>query len=169
MRLGIAYFLNSFAYLTGPPVSGALLGSQNRWVRPIIFSAVCPIRSLQGRCHQGYLLSITKVVLLAGEVPSLLIARMLQAKRKGTRYVWTKLVTCTIHHANISNKPCYSVSFAAPSLSLSPISQPNAFMSAWISTSWIYMGGCVITATISASTSNHVPVIPGMMPLKVPS
>ncbi|KIM75300.1 hypothetical protein PILCRDRAFT_680559 [Piloderma croceum F 1598] len=66
MRLGVAYFLNSFAYLAGPPVSGALLGSQNRWVRPIIFSAV---------------------VLLAGVVPVLLIARMLQAKRKGTQYV----------------------------------------------------------------------------------
>jgi hypothetical protein len=87
MRLGVAYFLNSFAYLAGPPISGVLLGSQNRWVRPIIFSAVCPICSLQGRCYQGCLLPITKVVLLAGVVPVLLIARMLQAKRKGTQYV----------------------------------------------------------------------------------
>ncbi|KIM82760.1 hypothetical protein PILCRDRAFT_820057 [Piloderma croceum F 1598] len=37
MRIGVSYFINSFGFLTGPPISGALLGSQINWDKPIIF------------------------------------------------------------------------------------------------------------------------------------
>jgi hypothetical protein len=45
-RIGVSYFINSFGFLTGPPISGALLGSQINWDKPIIFGGVCSIRSL---------------------------------------------------------------------------------------------------------------------------
>jgi hypothetical protein len=44
-RIGVAYFVNSFAFLTGPPISGALLGSQINWDKPAIFGGVCVIFS----------------------------------------------------------------------------------------------------------------------------
>ncbi|KAH9949495.1 major facilitator superfamily domain-containing protein [Amylocystis lapponica] len=40
LRIGVSYFLTSFALLTGTPIDGALLGPELRWDRPIIFSAV---------------------------------------------------------------------------------------------------------------------------------
>ncbi|KAF8229643.1 MFS general substrate transporter [Tricholoma matsutake] len=42
MRMGVAYFLLSWAYLIGPPISGALLDSGGgvHWSNPIIFSGV---------------------------------------------------------------------------------------------------------------------------------
>jgi len=45
MRIGVSYFINSFGFLTGPPISGALLGSQIDWNKPVIFGGVCPILS----------------------------------------------------------------------------------------------------------------------------
>jgi hypothetical protein len=44
-RIGIAYFVNSFAFLTGPPISGALLGNQINWDKPAIFGGVCIVLS----------------------------------------------------------------------------------------------------------------------------
>ena len=38
--MGLAYFVTSFSYLTGPPISGALLTTQNHWSKPIIFNGV---------------------------------------------------------------------------------------------------------------------------------
>ncbi|KIM82773.1 hypothetical protein PILCRDRAFT_70181 [Piloderma croceum F 1598] len=39
-RIGVAYFVNSFTFLTGPPISGTLLGSQINWDKPAIFGGV---------------------------------------------------------------------------------------------------------------------------------
>ncbi|EPS94262.1 hypothetical protein FOMPIDRAFT_130368 [Fomitopsis schrenkii] len=40
LRIGFAYFLVSFAILTGSPIDGALLGEQRHWANSIIFSGV---------------------------------------------------------------------------------------------------------------------------------
>ncbi|KZT05812.1 MFS general substrate transporter [Laetiporus sulphureus 93-53] len=40
VRLGAAYFMGSLAFLTGTPINGALLGSDDRWYRPTVFSGV---------------------------------------------------------------------------------------------------------------------------------
>jgi len=40
IRMGLSYFLTSFALLTGTPISGALLGTDVHWFRPIVFSGV---------------------------------------------------------------------------------------------------------------------------------
>jgi len=63
VRLGLAYFVASFAFLTGTPISGALLGSGVHWYKPIIFSAV---------------------VLLAGS-GIVGVARMMYSSRRGTQ------------------------------------------------------------------------------------
>ncbi|KAJ7224117.1 MFS general substrate transporter [Mycena pura] len=41
LRIGVAFSTNSFAALVGIPIAGALLTSELRWERAIIFSAVC--------------------------------------------------------------------------------------------------------------------------------
>ncbi|PCH34806.1 MFS general substrate transporter [Wolfiporia cocos MD-104 SS10] len=60
LRLGVIYFVTSFALLTGTPISGALLDVHNQWPGPIIFNAV---------------------VLISGSV-FMLISRQILAKRK---------------------------------------------------------------------------------------
>ncbi|KAH9942699.1 MFS general substrate transporter [Amylocystis lapponica] len=40
VRIGLCYFIISFAILTGTPITGALLSSKDQWSRPIIFSGV---------------------------------------------------------------------------------------------------------------------------------
>jgi len=51
VRFGFAYFLTAFGALTGPPIAGALIGSNliggpNAWAKPIIFSAVSTLGGL---------------------------------------------------------------------------------------------------------------------------
>ncbi|EED79616.1 predicted protein [Postia placenta Mad-698-R] len=67
MSLGLAYFISSFAFLTGAPIDGALLGNVNdpRWYRPTVFSGA---------------------VLMVGAV-FFTSARFLLVKRRGTNYV----------------------------------------------------------------------------------
>ncbi|KAF8518899.1 MFS general substrate transporter [Gautieria morchelliformis] len=65
VRMGFSYFLCSFAFLTGTPISGALLNHGTLWFKPIIFSGT---------------------VILAG-VPFLVAARVLHAKRKNTSHI----------------------------------------------------------------------------------
>lgn len=62
IRIGFGYCFVSFAMLTGTPIAGALLGSENRWDRAIIFSGV---------------------VMLAGSA-LLGVARHMLVRRKGT-------------------------------------------------------------------------------------
>ncbi|CCM04654.1 uncharacterized protein FIBRA_06838 [Fibroporia radiculosa] len=40
LRLGLMYFVSSFALLTGTPIVGALYDAGYRWFRPIVFSGV---------------------------------------------------------------------------------------------------------------------------------
>lgn len=43
VRVGVAYFITSFAILTGAPIAGALLGPEDsNWGKPIAFSGVRP-------------------------------------------------------------------------------------------------------------------------------
>ncbi|KZT05783.1 MFS general substrate transporter [Laetiporus sulphureus 93-53] len=65
VRLGAAYFMASFAFLTGTPINGALLGTDDRWYRPTVFSGV---------------------VLVVGSVFTI-IARFMYARRKGVHRV----------------------------------------------------------------------------------
>ncbi|KAH9922390.1 MFS general substrate transporter [Fomitopsis serialis] len=65
IRIGLGYWFCGFAMLTGSPISGALLGPQDDWTKPIIFSGV---------------------VMLAGTV-CLGYARVLAVRRKGTQRV----------------------------------------------------------------------------------
>ena len=46
IRMGLAFFVSSFAMLGGTPISGALITPANdKWSRPIIFSGVSPFAS----------------------------------------------------------------------------------------------------------------------------
>lgn len=65
LRLGVAYFLTSFAMLTGTPIVGALVGTKVDWSRGIVFSGV--------------------VILVGAGI--VCIARHLFARRKGTQRV----------------------------------------------------------------------------------
>ncbi|KZT66437.1 MFS general substrate transporter [Daedalea quercina L-15889] len=65
LRLGVSYFIASFAFLIGTPINGALLGPDYHWYRPTVFSAV---------------------LLLAGALTTS-IARAVYARRKGTQRV----------------------------------------------------------------------------------
>ncbi|KZT66417.1 MFS general substrate transporter [Daedalea quercina L-15889] len=65
LRIGLGYFITSFAILTGTPISGALLGSLDRWYKPTLFSGV---------------------VILAGTATAV-VARAMMVKRKGTQLV----------------------------------------------------------------------------------
>lgn len=47
LRIGFGYAFSSFAMLTGTPIDGALLGPDNHWHKPIIFSGV----SNRTACH----------------------------------------------------------------------------------------------------------------------
>ena len=40
LRIGTAYFITAIALLTGTPIDGALLGPDNQWYKPIVFSGV---------------------------------------------------------------------------------------------------------------------------------
>ena len=40
IRTGVAYIVTSFAFLSGTPISGALLNHGNSWSKPIIFNGV---------------------------------------------------------------------------------------------------------------------------------
>ncbi|PCH39042.1 MFS general substrate transporter [Wolfiporia cocos MD-104 SS10] len=64
-RLGLGYFVMSFAILTGSPIDGALLGGERDWAKPIAFSGV---------------------VMLAGSA-TMLVARHFLAKERGTQWV----------------------------------------------------------------------------------
>ncbi|KAF8490866.1 major facilitator superfamily domain-containing protein [Gautieria morchelliformis] len=65
VRMGLGFFVSSFAYLLGPPISGALLTNQNHWLRPIIFNGT---------------------IILAGLL-LLVVSRFMQARRKMTMRV----------------------------------------------------------------------------------
>jgi len=65
VRMGIAFFMTSFACLTGPPIDGALLNGGFSWFKPIVFSGT----------------------IILGGVPLLIVARSLQVRRKETHYV----------------------------------------------------------------------------------
>ncbi|EPS93825.1 hypothetical protein FOMPIDRAFT_1033567 [Fomitopsis schrenkii] len=65
IRIGFGYCFSGFAMLTGSPISGALLGPENDWAKPIIFSGVV---TLAGAACMG-------------------ISRTLVARRKGTQKV----------------------------------------------------------------------------------
>ena len=62
LRIGMGYCISAFALLTGTPIDGALLGRDNVWYKPIVFSGV---------------------VILAG-CATQVVARALFARRKGT-------------------------------------------------------------------------------------
>jgi hypothetical protein len=81
--MGIAYFVSSFAYLSGPPIQGALLnnGGGVHWYKPVIFSGVC----VMFLCDIEIFDRPKSSVLAA--IPFILISRHLQAKRKGTQFV----------------------------------------------------------------------------------
>lgn len=64
VRMGVAYFITSYAILTGTPIAGALLEG-NEWKRPITFSGV---------------------VVLAGAA-CLLVSRHIYTKRRGTQRI----------------------------------------------------------------------------------
>ena len=63
--MGVAYFITSFAILTGNLICGALLGSHFKWWRPIVFCGV---------------------VMFAGSV-LILWARFIHAKKIGSQRV----------------------------------------------------------------------------------
>jgi len=65
VRMGLAYFVTSFSYLTGPPIAGALLNNGTHWFKPIIFSGT---------------------IMLVG-VPILFMARSMQVSRRRTQRV----------------------------------------------------------------------------------
>jgi len=65
LRMGIAFFLIAFAFLTGTPIDGAFLDNGYPWFKPIIFSGT---------------------VILAG-LPLFFVARSMLVTRKGTRRV----------------------------------------------------------------------------------
>lgn len=65
IRLGLTYFVNSFAILTGTPIDGALYDTHHQWFRPIVFSSV---------------------VMLAGSM-TLIVSRLLYSSRKRTQIV----------------------------------------------------------------------------------
>ncbi|PCH43672.1 MFS general substrate transporter [Wolfiporia cocos MD-104 SS10] len=56
IRLGIVYCVGAFAFLTGTPIDGALLGSVDAWYKPTVFSGVFMSLSL-------HLLKLTNVCL----------------------------------------------------------------------------------------------------------
>ncbi|RDB19803.1 Riboflavin transporter MCH5 [Hypsizygus marmoreus] len=65
VRIGLAFFLDAFGGLIGPPIDGALLGGDFAWSKPIVF---------------------TGILVLAGVI-LLFMARYVVAKRKGTQFV----------------------------------------------------------------------------------
>ncbi|KAI0920152.1 hypothetical protein AcW1_001970 [Taiwanofungus camphoratus] len=65
LRIGFGYAFSSFAMLTGTPIDGALLGPDNHWHKPIIFSGV---------------------VLLSGSA-IMVLGRHILVKRKGTQRI----------------------------------------------------------------------------------
>jgi len=64
-RIGLNYFITSFAILTGTPITGALLSSDQQWSKPIIFSGIT----------------------MAGGLGLLIVARQLLVRRKNTQRV----------------------------------------------------------------------------------
>lgn len=82
--MGIAFSVTSLAWLTGPPIAGAILSNSNHWSKAIIFSGVS---------YDHALFSVILIdnnnrqVLILASVPTLLISRHGHAKRKNTPYV----------------------------------------------------------------------------------
>ncbi|KAH9918100.1 major facilitator superfamily domain-containing protein [Fomitopsis serialis] len=65
IRLGLGYFVTSFAMLTGTPIAGALFDEGGRWYKPIVFNSV---------------------IMFAG-ASCLIVARSLVARAKGSQHV----------------------------------------------------------------------------------
>ncbi|KZT07797.1 uncharacterized protein LAESUDRAFT_749363 [Laetiporus sulphureus 93-53] len=77
--LGAAYFMASFAFLTGTPINSALLGSDDWWYRPTVFSGI------RGPSVSGILCAYRdQVVLVIGSVFTI-IARFAYARPSRTR------------------------------------------------------------------------------------
>ncbi|CAL1704021.1 unnamed protein product [Somion occarium] len=64
-RMGICHLLNGIGGFLGVPIGAALLGAQNRWWRPIVFSGCC----------------------VAVGTGLFIMARMLLVKRRGTNFL----------------------------------------------------------------------------------
>ena len=84
--MGIAFFVTSFACLTGTPIDGALLNHTFPWFKPIIFSGVCVLVFCIVECRNNHRF---QTVILGG-IPLLAIGRTMQARRKKTQRVWVE-------------------------------------------------------------------------------
>lgn len=82
--MGVGYLLLSTAFLSGTPISGALLGAEYHWFRPIVFNGVSRVVHINPSLMHSF--SHFKTVVLAG-VPFMIKARAMQAERKHTKRV----------------------------------------------------------------------------------
>jgi hypothetical protein len=81
--MGIGYFLSSFAFLSGPPIAGALVSNGTHWSKGIIFNGVRSHTSLLWLLFELF----TGQVIVVASFPILLISRYGHARRKKTPYV----------------------------------------------------------------------------------
>ena len=81
VRIGVAYFITSFAILTGTPIAGALLKGNN-WGKPIAFSGVRLSHSVGIRP----VTNVRQVTVLAG-FALFLLSRQMYAKKRGSRRI----------------------------------------------------------------------------------
>ncbi|KAF8490873.1 MFS general substrate transporter [Gautieria morchelliformis] len=88
IRMGLAYFMCSFAFLTGAPIAGALLNNGTPWFKPIIFSGVCGYTNYQTPTQLlSHICFYRRQTLMLLGVPFIWAARAVHAKRKGSPYV----------------------------------------------------------------------------------